>query len=444
MRIRALLTLSTLAGIAGLALAEEDNWTRWRGTDMSGIARESNPPLQWSEDRNVKWKVALPGHGSSTPVIWGEHLFVLTAVPVDGSEPPLPPHADADGTPGGRRRRGGSGSSVEQEFKVLAIRRADGSIAWERTAGRALPHEGKQQNNSYASASAITDGEILLAYFGSWGLYAYDLEGNPKWSEDFGDMSTRNGFGEGASPALHGDSVVVQWDHEGVSFIASLDKGTGRELWRRERDEVTSWATPLVVEHDGRTQVIATGTKSVTSYDLATGDVIWHGPGLTLNAIPTSVHEDGVVYLTSGYRGNAAYAVRLADAKGDIAGSSAILWQVDRDTPYVPSPLLFRDVLYLVKSNNAILTALDPASGATHYGPTRLEGIYEIYASPVAVSDHVIVLGRDGNAVVLASGPEYEVVHQNSLEDGFDASPAFVDDEMYLRGYRYLYRISAD
>lgn len=427
--------------------SSEDNWTRWRGPRMDGIARGGNPPIEWSETKNVQWKVAVPGHGSSTPIIWGDLLYVLTAIPTDGSKAPPPPHRNSDAAQGQGRRRGrrsgaAAAGAIEQEFKLLALKRSDGSVVWERTATKAAPHDGKQQNNSYASSSAATDGEVIIAYFGSWGLYCYDMKGNLQWSKDLGDMYTRGGFGEGATPALHGDTIVVQWDDERQSFITALDKNTGEERWRNDRDEVSSWGTPLVVEHDGRFQVIATGTNNVTSYDLETGKVVWYGPGLTLNSIPSSIEHDGIVYVTSGFRGNRAFAVRLADAKGDITGTSAILWQRDRDTPYVPSPLLYEDILYLVKSNNAILTAVDPATGEAHYGPVRLDGIFEIYASPVGVAGNVIILGRDGNALVLDHGPELKILAENSLDDGFDASPAFYGDEMYLRGYRYLYRIS--
>ena len=434
-----------LCGVATAASAE-DNWTRWRGPRMDGIAPDSNPPIEWSETKNVQWKVEVPGHGSSTPIIWGELLYVLTAIPVDGSTPPLPGHRNPNAEPNqgrrGGRGRGSAGPAIEQEFKLLAMKRSDGSVVWERTATKAVPHAGKQQNNSFASSSATTDGEVIIAYFGSWGLYCYDMEGTLQWSKDLGDMYTRGGFGEGATPALHGDTIVVQWDHERQSFIAAFDKSSGDELWRTDREEVSSWGTPLVVEHDGRTQVIATGTEHVTSYDITSGEVIWYGPGLTLNPIPTSVERDGIVYSASGFRGNAAMAVRLSDAKGDITGTSAVLWRIDRDTPYVPSPLLYEDILYLVKSNNAILSAVDPATGKAHYGPVRLDGIFEIYASPVGVAGNVIILGRDGNALVLDNGPELKIIAQNSLDDGFDASPAFYGDEMYLRGYRYLYRIS--
>jgi outer membrane protein assembly factor BamB len=182
----------------------------------------------------------------------------------------------------------------------------------------------------------------------------------------------------------------------------------------------------------------------VRSYDLRTGEVIWEGPGLTLNAIPTPLESEGVVYLTSGFRGSAAYAVRLADAKGDIESSSAILWRRDRDTPYVPSPLLYEGVLYLVKSNSGILTALDGRTGEVLFGPERLEPIAEIYASPVAAAGRVYILGRDGNAMVLASGRALSVIARSSLDDGFDASPVLSGKEMYLRGYRYLYKLAGE
>ncbi len=437
MTVMGLLRLFLLFAAIAATASADPNWPRWRGPRMNGVAVDADPPIEWSEANNVVWKVRLPGHGSSTPILWGDRLYVLMAVRVDGLEAPLPPHArGADDKP--------PGAESAQEFRVLAIDRATGKTIWERTAGKATPHEGKQENNSYASASALTDGEHLFAYFGSWGLYCYDLAGGLKWQKDLGDMTTRGGFGEGASPALHGDKLVVNWDHEGQSFVVALEKATGKELWRRDREEVSSWGTPLVVEVSGRAQVITTGTNKVRSYDLKTGEGIWEGPGLTLNAIPSPVESEGVVYVTSGFRGSAAYAVRLADAKGDIDSSSAILWRRDRDTPYVPSPLLYQGLVYLVKSNSGILTALDAMTGEPVYGPERLEAVAEIYASPVAAAGRVYLLGRDGNALVLASGRELTVLAKNSLEDGFDASPVLSGKEMYLRGYRYLYKLTDD
>jgi outer membrane protein assembly factor BamB len=424
--------------VASDAVNDERFWAQWRGPRMAGISPSGKPPIEWSESRNVAWKIRLPGHGSSTPVIWEDRLYVLTAVPAEGE-------AVRPDEVGDERRGVTSTSEAQQIFKVLALRRSDGSVVWERTANRAVPHEGKQQNNSYASGSAVTDGTHVLAYFGSWGLYCYDLEGNLIWSKDFGTLRTRGGFGEGTSPALFEGTVVVQWDSEDESFIVALEKATGEERWRRSRDEVTSWATPLVVPHAGRTQVIATGERRVMGYDLETGELIWEGDGLTLNAIPSPVEHGGIVYVTSGFRGNRARAIRLSEAKGDITGASpAVLWELDRDTPYVPSPLFYEGLLYLIKSNSAILTTLDAATGRAHYGPVRLPGLSEVYASPTGVNGNVVILGRDGNALVLKNGPELTIVARNSLADGFDASPAIVGNEMYLRGYRYLYKIAAE
>jgi outer membrane protein assembly factor BamB len=243
---------------------------------------------------------------------------------------------------------------------------------------------------------------------------------------------------------LHGDRVVINWDHEGQSFIVTLDKNTGKEIWRRERDEVTSWATPLVVDHDGRSQVITTGTNKVRSYDLENGETLWEGPGLTVNSIPTPIESEGIVYVMAGYRGNVARAIRLEFAKGDISDSPAVLWEVGRDTPYVPSPLLYGDYLYMTKSNSGILSILEKQSGRVLNGPLRLEGISEIYASPLGAAGRVYILGRGGNALVIENSSELKVLASNTLDDGFDASPAVVGNEMYLRGYRYLYKITEE
>jgi outer membrane protein assembly factor BamB len=416
---------------------------------MTGVAPQGNPPVEWAEDRNVAWKIEIPGRGLGTPVVWDDRVFVTTAIAAELAseaaevEPPQEPANQAGrGRRGGRGGRGASGPEPVHEFRVLAVSREDGSVLWDQTARVERPHEGKRDNNTFASASVVTDGENVIAFFGSRGLYCYDMEGNLRWEKDFGDMDIRNDFGEGATPALHGDTLVVTWDHQGQSFIVALDKNTGEELWRTDRDEIDAWATPLVVEHDGVPQVITAGTNRVRSYNLTNGELLWEGDGLTMNPIPSPVSADGVVYLTSGYRGNALRAIRLADAKGDVTGTSAVLWEHNRDTPYVSSPLLYENNLYFLKSNSAILTTLDARTGEPLYDPIRLEGLSEVYASPVGASGRVYLLGRDGNALVIENGPEFKILAQNSLDDGFDASPAIVGEEMYLRGYRSLYKIA--
>ena len=330
-------------------------WPQWRGPLLTGAAPHGDPPVAWSETKNVKWKVEIPGKGSATPVIWGDTIFVLTAIPTEKRAPPRSTTRVA-GRPASSRS---SSSSSPSSPSTARTERPSGSASLREE----LPHEGTHATSTWASASALTDGEHVYAFFGSRGLYALDMKGNVKWEKDLGDMTIKLGFGEAASPALHGDRLVVNWDHEGESFIVALDKRTGKELWRTPREEKTSWSTPLVVEAGGRAQVITSATSRVRSYDLATGELLWHAAGMTANVIPTPVHADGLVFLTSGFRGNALLAVRLAEAKGDITNSPAIVWRYDRDTPYVPSPLLYGGQLYFLKSNNGILSVVRRQDG---------------------------------------------------------------------------------
>jgi outer membrane protein assembly factor BamB len=327
---------------------------------------------------------------------------------------------------------------------VQARSRQDGSLLWEQVARESVPHESHYLDSSWSAASPIVDGERLYVHFGSNGTYTYDLEGNLLWSVDLGDMTTRRGFGEGSSPALYGDSLVINWDHEGDSFIVALDKRTGEELWRTERPgEVTSWTTPLVVERGGRTQIIISSTGYSRGYDFETGEEIWRLSGMTTNDIPTPLERDGVIYLASGYRGNMLQAVDLDKAKGDLEGTDAVLWQYDRDTPYVASVLLYGEQLYFIKHLRNIFSSLDAATGEHHF-TARLPGISNVYASPIAAAGRVYVFDRGGAAVVLKHGTELEVLAENELDDGIDATPALVGSEMYIRGRHYLYAIASE
>ncbi len=382
---------------------------------------------------NVRWKKALPGTGLSSPIIWGDRLYVTSAAPT-GEKVANPP-------PAGR----GDGVAPEDvlSHEVLALDRTDGSTVWKTSLVTAAPHAGTHPDGGWATGSPVTDGEVLVVFFGSRGLFALDLEGNELWRLDLGDMRTRLGFGEGSSPALHGNRVFVIWDHEEASFMVALDKRTGDEIWRRSRDEMTAWTTPLVVEHEGRTQVVTSATNRIRSYDAGSGEVIWETTGMTLNAIPSPVHANGVVFLTSGFRGSKLMAVRLDGAEGDITGTQNVLWSVDRDTPYVPSPLLHDGIVYVTKSNSGILSAYDAATGEGLYRNQRLGAVRNVYASPVAVGDRVYFASRDGEFLVATAGPVFEVLAENELDDRFDASPAIVGDEIYLRGRRHIYCIAA-
>jgi len=303
-------------------------WPQWRGPAANGISRTANPPAEWGEKKNIRWKVEIPGRGSSSPIVWGDRVFILTAIPASAS------------LPDSHRPLGGVSPRGAHRYVVMALDRRDGRVVWERTAREEAPHEASHQDNgTWASSSALTDGELVIAPFESRGIYAYDMNGTLVWEKDLGDKSMRNEFGEGSTPVLYKNTLVVVWDHTKGSFITALDKRTGRELWRASREEIDTWATPLVLEVNGRPQVIVPGMRRIRGYDLANGAVIWEGDGLTMNPIPSPVHADGLVFLMSGFQGNDLKAIRIADARGNIDGSIAIAWTLDRDTPYVPSPV---------------------------------------------------------------------------------------------------------
>jgi outer membrane protein assembly factor BamB len=405
-------------------------WPLWRGPKADGVSNSANPPTAWSETKNVRWKVEIPGRGSSSPIVWGDRVYVLTAVPAvkDGSDPHAP--------------RGGLQGRGVHRYVVMALDRKSGKVVWQQTARESEPHEASHNDNgTWASSSALTDGEHVIAPFESEGIYAYDMSGKLVWQKDLGDKFMRNTFGEGSTPVLHKDRLFYVWDHQKGSFIAR-HKRTGDELWRVARDEIDTWATPLVVEHGGATHVIVPGMNRIRSYDASTGQVLWETAGLTMNPIPSPVYADGMVFLTSGFRGNSLKAIRLDAAKGDITNTPALAWTLDRDTPYVPSPLLYQGILYYLKTNNGLLTAVDAKTGKPHYQVQRIEGVPNVFASPVAAGGRIFVVGREGTTAVIKPGPVYEAIATNTLDDHFDASPALADTEMYLRGYRNLYCVA--
>ena len=224
--------------------------------------------------------------------------------------------------------------------------------------------------------------------------------------------------------------------------MVALNKDNGEEVWRKERDEQTSWSSPLVVSSNGKDQVIISATGRVRSYDADNGDIIWHSTGMTANVIPTPVAGNDIVYLMSGFRGSALQAVRLSAAKGDVAASDAVVWELNKDTPYTPSALLYDGLLYFLKGNKAILSCYDAASGKEHYGRQRLEGMRDVYASPTAVADRIYIVDLKGNGVVIKHGKEFELLATNKLDESFAASPVILGDDLFLRGDQHLYCIA--
>ena len=429
------------------APAAADDWGHWRGPTGNSVAANASPPTEWSDTKNVKWKTEIPGRGSGSPVIWDDQVFVVTAVRADGqpAAPVTGEQRQGGGRSSGGRQRGGGRSSEplpQLQFKLLCFNRSDGELLWEKTATEATPHEGTHSTNNFASASPCTDGKHVYAHFGSRGLYCYSMDGKLVWKrDDLGKMSTRAGFGEGSSPILAGDKVIVPWDHEGPSCLYALDKLTGKTIWKTPRDEPTCWATPLAVEHNGRTQIILNGQNKARAYDLETGKEIWSCGGQTQRPCASAVAGDGLVFIGSGHRGSFLGAFQL-DGSGDLAGTDKVVWTVSKDTPDIASPLLSDGRLYFHKAKTGILSCLDAKTGQPHFSASRIPGLSSIYASPVAAGGYIFLTGRSGTTVVIKDSDQLEIVATNSVGETVDATPAPVDDELFIRGEKHLFCIA--
>ncbi len=401
-----------------------DNWAHWRGPAGNGVAPNAQPPVQWSSTKNVKWKVAIPGRSSGSPVIWEKRVFVVTAVPVDSS--------------GG----GDAGRPRKLTFKILCFDRSNGRLLWDQTATVATPHQGMHVTNSYASASPCTDGKHVYAHFGSRGLYCYTMEGELRWKrDDFGKMDTRNSFGEGSSPTLEGDKILVPWDHEGQSYLYALDKSTGETIWKTERDEPSCWATPLVVEYKGAKQVVMNGQTCARAYDLETGKELWRCGGQAQRPVASAVAGGGLVFIGSGFQGSFLGAFRM-DGQGDIENTKYVVWVLDSDTPDIASPLLSGGRVYFHKAKTGMLSCVDAATGKPHYTAVRIPGLTSTYASPIAVGGYVYLTGRSGTTVVIEDSDQLKIVASNSVGEPVDATPAPVDNELFIRGENHLFCIS--
>jgi outer membrane protein assembly factor BamB len=441
MRSITVLTL-WIALIPGLARGAEisgdplDNWSQWRGPLATGVAPRGDPPIHWDAKTNIKWQTPLPGSGSATPIVWGNQVFVVTAIDTGRmADPATLPKTD----PGFVKRT--TAPNTYYQFVVLCIDRDSGKIRWQQVAIEQVPHEGHHQTHSYAAGSPTTDGKNIYVSFGSRGIYCYTMDGKLVWQRDLGRMNTRLGWGEAVTPTLYGDALIVNWDQEAESFIMCLDAGTGKTRWKVDRDEATTWNTPLVVPYHGRTQVIVNGTKRVRSYDLANGELIWQCGGQTVNPIPSPVLNGGTVICMSGYKSAAVQAIPL-DSVGDITDKDKLNWHYTKGTPYVPSPLLTGDRLYFTQQNSQVLTCLDAKTGKALIDRERLPGVNSFYASPVAAKDRIYFVSREGTTLVLNRSDKLEVLATNRLDDPMDASPAIVGRQLFLRGAKYLYCIA--
>ena len=413
----AVLRLPMLVALASFSsgLGYAENWGHWRGDNGNSVSRDATPPTSWGPTENIKWKVVVPGSGSSSPVVWNERIFVTSAVP----------------TP-----------SAEYEFSVFCFDRQSGKQSWKRIATAGQPHEGTHSTNGYASASPCTDGEHVYVQFGSRGLYCYTVDGQLVWNRsDFPEMTMRGTFGEGSSPTLAGDLLIVPCDHEGESALYALNKKTGKTVWETKRDEPSCWATPFVMKAHGTTQIIMNGENFARAYDAKDGNELWRCGGQTQRPVACAVGANGVVYIGSGFRGSFLGAFQTHQ-RGDIGASDAVLWSVTRDTPDIASPLLSQDRLYYHKGKTGMLTCLDAATGRPHYTTTRIPDIRSTYASPVAAGGHVYVTGRAGTTVVIKDADEFEIVSSNSVGEPVDATPALAGGDLFIRGQKHLFRIS--
>jgi outer membrane protein assembly factor BamB len=378
-------------------------------------------PLHWSNTEHIAWKAAIPGRGFSSPVVWGDRIFLTTAVPASNAV--------------------ARGVIPEHRFLALAYDRKTGAKLWENVARVATPHEPHhQQYGSFASNAPVTDGAHVYVFFGSRGLYCYTLDGRLVWQKDFGSLRMFMSFGEGAWTALDDKKLYVVLDQEDASFLIALDKTSGRELWRTPRQGNTNWSGPYLTTANGRRQLIVSASREVCSYDPETGALLWKARGLGQNTIPAPVAADGLVFVMSGFRNPNLMALRL-DREGDLTNTDAIVWQNQRGNAYTASPVLYDGKLYVL-TDSGMLSSFDAKTGKPFYQQVRLPKPYNFKASPVGVNGKLYLASENEDVIVVKMGDTFEVLATNTLTDEeFIATPAVTNGEIYLRGRNTLYAI---
>jgi len=433
------LGFAALNFLAGKASA--GNWPQWRGPDGSGISNEKNLPSEWSPTKNIKWKTPIDGRAHSSPIVWGNKVFLTTAV-----EGPEVPGANAvkHVVEGDKEflHPDSVGANRKHTFKVICLDRDSGKILWQSTAWEGTPYDNRHRKSSYAASTPATDGKLVYAYFGTEGLYAYDFKGNLAWKAQLGNIATV-GMGTGTSPILFDNVVIVQCDEDNgvASFIVALDKKTGKEVWKTPRKVQVSWSTPLLVRTAKRAELIASGTESVIAYDPATGKELWQHKGVESNAIPSPVANNEMVYLVAGFPAKIAMAIRLGQT-GDLTGTPNVPWKYSKGTAYVPSPILYGEYLYLT-TDRGILTCIDARTGEVKYEGGRIPIPATFTASPVAFEGKILMTSEDGDTFIVKSGPKHEILGTNSIGEPVYASPAIADGRIFIRGEKNLYCIGS-
>ena len=411
---------------------DQESWPSWRGPTMDGRASASaQPPTKWSEDEQISWKIKLPGLGNSTPSVW-DGKVILTFTRPTGRK-----IAQPEATEQGNKKK------KPNEFHELVVAAYDlesGANLWETTVAEKVPNEMGHHTSSYASASTVTDGKKIYAFYGSLGLYAVDMEGNKLWARELPSMTTVAGFGEGASPALAENILVIPWDEEGQSFIAGINTETGKDIWHVDRATDSAWTSPLIVKDGDRSVIVTSATKTTHAYDLKSGGEVWRCGGMSSNPTASPVANDNVVFIGNSYRGNVVQAIRFAGASGDLTGTENVLWTHKKSASYVPTPVVTDDKLYFLKGSEGILNCLDAKTGDVVFPRKRL-GIKNVHASPMVAAGRIYVSSREGDTVVLDLGNDCNVLATNHLNDVFDASPVAIGEKLLLRGRSNLYCI---
>ena len=429
------LSVSTVRSATGM------NWPQWRGPASNGISVEKNLPSEWSATKNIKWKVPVEGRGHSSPIVWGNRVFLTTDI--EGEVIPnveQPQRKEIYGESG--KHPDGVGADRKHTLKVICYNRNTGKLLWERTAYEGQVFDYRHRKNTYASATPATDGKYIFAYFSSEGLYAYDFNGKQIWKVDMPKLGTAS-VGGGSSPTLYGDYVIVQCDEDlqkgKGSFIAAFDKKTGKQVWRTPREVDVTWSVPLVAQTKTRAELIACAAESIVSYDPKTGKELWRTKGLESNAVPSPLTNGELVIVGSGYPTKITKAIKLGGS-GELKDTDAA-WTYNKGTAYVPSPILYDNLVYLM-SDRGVMTCLDVNTGAVKYEGGRIPIPATFTASPVAFDGKILLTSEDGDTFIIKAGTKHEVIATNSIDEPVYASPAISNGMIFIRAEKNLYAIS--
>lgn len=432
------LTLLWLLPCSFLRAAEEPEWPGFRGPGSMGTAENAALPDTWSPTENVAWRTEIPGTGWSSPIVSGNRVFLTTCVSSGAEE------AVIDGLYFGGER---PAPKVSHVWKLLCLDLDSGAVRWEKPVQEGVPSQARHLKNSYASETPVTDGGQVYAYFGNVGLFAFDRDGNALWNRKWDPVKVRNGWGSAASPCLHGDRIYILNDNDDLSFLTALDKKTGELIWKKDRDEKSNWAPPFVWENKLRTEIVTTGSGKVRSYDLD-GNVLWTLTGLSSITVTAPFAHEGLLYFGSGYIGDKKkpFLAVKPGASGDISlredetSNEFIAWCQKGAAPYMPTPVLYQDRLYILL-DRGMLSAFDAKTGKQLYDRERLGGASQFTASPLAWNGKIFCFSERGQTSVIEAGGTFKLLHQNDLGERIMATPAITGDSLLLRTDRHLFRI---